>query len=324
MKYCIRIDGYMQAPIFHHIAALADTTRCRMLLLLEHHELTVSDLCQVVQLPQSTVSRHLKTLVDDHWVVSRKDGTSRLYALVDGDENIPSRRLWSVVREEIAGSPAAVQDGSRLKSVLASRKSRSQAFFESRAGQWDHMRQELFGQTFHLHAMMGLLAGGKVIGDLGCGTGQLTEVLSPYAQQVIAVDESREMLSTARKRLTGRANVDLRRGDLMALPIETDVLDIAALLLVLHHLPDPSAALVEAARVLRPGGFIVIADMLPHEREAYRREMGHVWLGFAPAEMDARLKDAGFVDVQIWPIPPDAEAGGPSLFAAIGRVKASA
>src|SRR5512145_2984288 len=120
--------------ILDHMSALADPTRCRMLLLLEKHELMVSDLCAVLQLPQSTVSRHLKTLADDGWVTSRRDGTSRFYGMVVQDLDPGAQRLWPLIREQIAGTNGAEQDERRLKSVLARRRSKSEEFFASVSG----------------------------------------------------------------------------------------------------------------------------------------------------------------------------------------------
>ena len=145
------------APILDHMAALADPIRCRMLLPLERHELTVNEICSVLQLPQSTVSRHLKTLADDGWVSSRRDGTSRFYGMVMSDLDPGAQRLWPLIREQIAGTNGAEQDERRLKSVLAKRRSKSEEFFASASGQWDHLRTELFGDRFHLHAMLALI-----------------------------------------------------------------------------------------------------------------------------------------------------------------------
>jgi ArsR family transcriptional regulator len=124
------------------------------------------------------------------------------------------------------------------------------------------------------------------------------------------------MLQTARRRLRDFPNVDIRRGDLEALPIDTASLDAATLVLVLHHVPDPSAALADAARVLRPGGRLLVADMLPHDREEYRQQMGHVWLGFGEDQVRRLLAAAGFKETRIAPLPPDAQSKGPALFVA--------
>src|SRR5262249_55369050 len=150
---------------------LSDAIRVRMLAVLDGGELTVSELCDVVQLPQSTVSRHLKTLADRDWVTSRRDGTRRLYTVPLDDLDPAARRLWQLVREQAASSATLAHDDRRLKHVLARRRTQSEVFFSSSAGQWDRLREELFGATSHLKALAGLLDAKLVIGDLGCGTG---------------------------------------------------------------------------------------------------------------------------------------------------------
>ena len=303
--------------IFEDLSTLADATRTRMLLLLERHELTVSELCSVLQLPQSTVSRHLKTLSDAEWVISRRDGTSRYYTL-SLEQRGHARRLWVLLRDQVSTSAGADQDARRLKNVLARRQSKSQEFFETTAGQWDKVRAELFGTASHLQALPALADERWTIGDLGCGTGQVASALAPFVARVIAVDRSAEMLQAARRRLKDLPTVEVRRGELEALPIADDELDAATLLLVLHHLPDPAAALAEAHRALKPGGRLVIADMLPHDREEYRQQMGHVWLGFGEEQMHRLLSAAGFDRIRIVALPVNAAAKGPALFVATG------
>ena len=304
--------------ILEHMSALADPTRCRMLLLLEKHELTVSELCAILQLPQSSASRHLKTLADDDWVVSRRDGTSRFYSMAVDDLDPAAKRLWPIIREQVAGTSAAAQDDRRLRGVLARRRATSQAFFASAAGGWDRLRADLFGDTFYLWAVLGLIDPALVVGDLGCGTGQLTETIAPYVQRVIAVDSSRDMLDAARQRVGGARHVELRQGDLESLPIDAAELDAAMLSLVLHYSPAPGRALAEVARVLRPGGRVLVVDMLPHERQEYQQQMGHVWLGFSERQMSRYLAGAGFGSVRVRPLPADPDAKGPALFAAVG------
>jgi ubiquinone/menaquinone biosynthesis C-methylase UbiE/DNA-binding transcriptional ArsR family regulator len=315
----------MKTPILDQLTALADPTRNRILLLLERQELTVSELCAVMQVPQSTVSRHLKALGDSGWVCSRAEGTSHLYTMT----RVATRRrtdgldasaagLWALVREQVDATPAASQDRGRLDSVLAKRRTRSQEFFSSAAGQWDRLRDELFGDRFHLAAFAALAQPDWVVGDLGCGTGQVSASLAPFVSHVIAVDASGEMLRTARERTASAGNVELRRGDLESLPIDDERLDAALLNLVLHHAPDPSKTLAEVARVLKPGGRVLLVDMMAHDREGYRQQMGHVWLGFTDDHIRTLLTDAGFTSVRIVSIEPDAKAKGPGLFIATG------
>jgi ArsR family transcriptional regulator len=290
-----------------------------MLLLLEGHELTVSELCSVLQLPQSTVSRHLKTLADTGWVASRRDGTSRYYTLAVDDRTASTQQLWAVLRDQVASSVGADQDGRRLTGVLARRRVKSEEFFSSSAGQWDRLRQEMFGRASSLHALPALLDPSWVVGDLGCGTGQTTAAVAPFVSRVIAVDRSSEMLAAASHRLDQAAAVEIRRGELEALPIADAELDVAIMMLVLHYVPDPTAVLREAARALRPGGRLLLCDMLPHDREEYKHQMGHVWLGFSSDQIQRLLGATGFAAPRFVPMPADPDARGPALFVASSR-----
>jgi len=310
----------LKAPaILDHLTALADTTRSRILLLLDRHELTVSELCSVMQLPQSTVSRHLKALADTGWIAARSEGTSNLYAMTRDDLDPSARRLWTLVREHVGPTPAAVQDHRRVQTVLAERRSKSQEFFSSSAGQWDRLREELFGERFHLAALPAFADPQWTVGDLGCGTGQMTAALAPFVARVLAVDASAAMLQAAKKRLQAFNNVELRRGELEALPIDDGRLDAATLALVLHHLPEPERALTDVWRVLKAGGRLLIVDMLPHDRESYRQQMGHVWLGFSDEHVRRILDGSGFGDVRIVPLSPDPKSKGPGLFVATAK-----
>jgi ubiquinone/menaquinone biosynthesis C-methylase UbiE len=309
-----------RAPaILDHLASLADTTRSRILLLLDRHELTVSELCGIVQLPQSTVSRHLKALADSGWVAARAEGTSNLYTMTREDLDPSARRLWLLVREQVGSSAAAAQDQRRLQAALAERRTKSQEFFSSSAGQWDRVRDELFGERFHLAALAALAESTWTVGDLGCGTGQVSAALAPFVEKVIAVDASAAMLQAAKKRLSSFDNVDLRRGELEALPIDDARLDAATLMLVLHHVPEPQRALADIARVLKPGGRAIVVDMLPHDRENYRQQMGHVWLGFSDEHVGRLFQESGFAEIRVVALPPDARSKGPGLFVATGR-----
>jgi ArsR family transcriptional regulator len=316
------MDGSITAPtpdgtaIFDRMGILADPTRGRLLLLLEDRELTVSELCRVLQQPQSTVSRHLKVLADDGWLGSRRDGTSRHYRMEPDRLEPSARRLWRPLREMIDELAAARQDRQRLAAVLAERRTRSQEFFSTTAGAWDRVRGELFGGRAELLPLLGLLDPGWTVGDLGCGTGQSAAALAPFVERVIAVDESPAMLEAARARLAPHSNVEVRSGGLERLPVDDAALDAALLVLVLHHLADPPAVLAEVARTLRPGGRLLVVDMLPHDRESYRREMGHQWLGFEPERLAGWLGEAGFAAPRLVPLPPDPDAQGPNLFAA--------
>ena len=311
-----------RATIFDQLSSLADPTRGRLLLLLDKHELTVGELCAVLQLPQSTVSRHLKTLGDEGWLVSRADGTSRQYQMTSPLDAAP-RRLWQIVREQTIATSLANHDADRLRATLAERKMKSQEFFSGAASQWDALRGEMFGRRGDVGSLLGLLDDGWTVGDLGCGTGQLGEALAPFVRRVVAVDSSRAMLAAARKRLERLPNVELRQGELEALPIDDGELDAAMLFLVLHYTVDPARVLAEARRALAPNGRLLVVDMIPHDRDEYRQQMGHLWQGFDAAQLKAWLETAGFSAVRYTALPPDPAAKGPSLFVASAKAAVS-
>jgi len=241
---------------------LADEARLRLLRLLERHELSVAELCEIVQLPQSTVSRHLKLLADQKWVKHRSQGTTHLYRTVLDELDPAPRKLWLFAREQTEGWATSGQDELRLQQTLRSRQSDPQAFFAGAAGQWDKLRGELYGQHFSTAALLAMLPRDQVIADLGCGTGPLIADLTPYAGKIIGVDSSADMLKGARKRLGNLLNVDLRKGDLLDLPIEDGTCDAVLLVLALTYVAEPAKVIAEAARVLKPGGRLVLVDSL--------------------------------------------------------------
>ncbi|MFN8570466.1 MAG: metalloregulator ArsR/SmtB family transcription factor [Gemmatimonadaceae bacterium] len=306
-----------QAPVLDRLNALADFTRSRLLLALDEHELTVGELCAVLQLPQSTVSRHLKVLGADGWVASRAEGTSRFYRCSPQLDEM-ARALWDIVRQDVRRQPVAREDVLRIESVLNSRRDASRAFFSSAATRWDALRHELYGDALEQSALLGLLNSSWVVGDLGCGTGSLSAVLAPHVARVFAVDGSDRMLDAARHRLQRHANVEVRVGELETLPLPSESLDVGFLILVLHYVAEPLRALRETFRSLRSGGRIVVVDMMPHSREEYRLEMGHVWQGFSADEMNDWMRAAGFEQRRVVPLSVADGARGPSLFVATG------
>ena len=297
------------------MSALADPTRSRLLLALERNELAVTELQSILQLPQSTISRHLKVLADEGWVDARAEGTSRHYRIDTDSLDAATRRLWHLVRDEVMHTNAAEQDARRAQAVLAARRTKSQQFFSTSAGQWDRMRVELFGRAGET-ALLGLLDEKWKVADLGCGTGAITQSIAPFVSGVIAVDDSSAMLSAARKRLHGLDNVDVRSGRLEALPLADDEVDVALLFLVLHYVADPARVIAEAARALKPGGKLLVLDMMPHDRQDLKQSLGHLWQGFASATVADWMGSAGMVGVRYNSLPPDPDAKGPLLFAA--------
>jgi SAM-dependent methyltransferase len=297
--------------------SLADPTRLRLLRLLERHELGVAELTEVLQLPQSTVSRHLKILADQGWVASRPDGTNRLYRMTTDGRDAGARRLWLLARDQTDAWPTARQDALRLERRLAAREeSEAEAFFAGAAGEWDRLRSELYGASFTQAALLALLPRDWVVADLGCGTGHVAAMLSPHVGRVIGVDRSAAMLKAAGRRTASLGNVELRRGSLEALPVEDAACDAALLILALSYVPDPAASLAEMARVLRPGGRAVVLDLLRHDREDFRRRLGQHCLGFEEQDLAALLSAAGLERIHCRALPPDPQAKGPALILA--------
>jgi len=296
---------------------LVDPARLRILRLLERNELGVSELCDIIQLPQSTVSRHLKMLLEQSWANSRRQGTTHLYRMIFDELAPPARKLWQVTREQTDSWPAAGQDQIRLDALLAKKQSDSQAFFAGAAAEWDRIRGELYGSAFTVQALLALLPGESVIADLGCGSGAISEMVAPFVRQVIAVDNSPAMLKAAKKRLEDRGNVDVRRGELTSLPIEDAACSGVMCMLVLTYLTDVVGALKEMHRILMPGGRAIIVDLLPHDRDDFRRQLGQVSLGFAVDEFRSMLRLAGFTQADVKPLPPESNVKGPALLLAV-------
>ena len=304
-------------PLLARMGALSDPARLRLLALLSGRELSVSDLAEILQLPQSTVSRHLRVLVDGSWVAARGEGTANLYRMLDGDLPEPSRRLWEIARAELAGWPALAQDRLRLERRLERRRNGG-GFFAGVAGEWDRLRRELYGERFTDEALCALLPSPWTVADLACGSGSVAELLAPRVSKVIAVDLSPEMLAAARERLAACPNVELRQGALEALPVEDAACDAALILLALTHVEEPARATAELGRILKPGGRAVVVDLLRHDRDDFRRRLGALRNGFEPDELTRLLARAGLEDVSCETLPPAAEAKGPALLLASG------
>lgn len=300
--------------------ALSDATRLRLLRLLEHHELGVAELCEVLQLPQSTVSRHLKTLADGGWLVSRRESTTHLYRILLDELDPLRRELWLLARRQTDGWATAEHDTLRLKQLLAARDT-SRGFFAGMAADWDRLRQEQYGRRFDVAAAFALLPSSATVVDLGCGTGQLIADIAPFAEAVIGVDTSPQMLKAARRHLSGLENVELLQGELAELPIDSGACDAATCVLALSYVEDPVAVICEMKRILKPGGRAVVVDLLAHDRNDFRRQMGQRHLGFSPRQIRQWLAGAGLADVTVHPLPPEPQAKGPALFVAAGVAK---
>src|SRR5262245_24866389 len=297
------------------MAGFADPTRLRLLRLLEKGELGVAELVLALQLPQSTVSRHLKVLADEGLLKSRAEGVNRLYRMPPIEDGA-ARRLWLLAKEQTEGWATARQDRLRLARLRERQKPSTLRFFAGAAGRWDQLRTELYGEAFSQDALLSLLPRHWVVGDVGCGSGRTAAALAPYVQRVIGVDQSAAMLKAARRRTAGLANVELKRGSLESLPLKEGSVDGALLLLALTYVAEPLPVLQEAARVLRPGGSAVVVDLLRHDREEFRRQMGQRRLGFEPEELAQMMGEAGLPDAFARPLAPEPHAKGPALLLA--------
>lgn len=300
--------------LFAWMELLAEPIRLRLLRVLEKRELSVLELCEAVALPQSTVSRHLKSLADAGFVDSRRQGTQSLYAWAD-DAAPAARKLWALARAETDGWTVAHQDAKRLEGVLA-RRDDARRFFAGAAGAWDELRARVYGRTFGTEALLSLLPPAWTVADLGCGTGALTAALAPRVQKVLGVDRSAAMLQAARKRTAGLENVELHESDLADLPLATGSADAALLVLVLAYVPESAPVLAEARRILKKGGRLVVVDAARHADEELRRRMGQVEPGFEPDDLAARLRAAGFPEASARALPPEPGASGPGLVVA--------
>ena len=319
------------------LRTLADPIRLRIMRLLEvqpQHAasggLTVGELGDILKLPQSTVSRHLKTLADADLADARREGTSMFYKLSEAATHNASKQLRTMARAHLDHDPIARTDTHRLAAVLRKRDSahRSDSFFGKHAPQWDELRARWFGQTFHLEALLALLNPAWTVADIGTGTGAMLPLLSPHIKKIIAIDPTPAMLKAAKARIRELhlANVDIRQGSAESLPIESDSVDVALLALVLAYTTDPASALREARRILKPGGILLVIDLQPHTVDVFREKLNHRWMGFSQQQLTTWLSAAGFAHSRWHPLaaqaarlkngaPHDATTAVPDLFA---------
>jgi ArsR family transcriptional regulator len=284
--------------------ALAEPIRHRLLQVLIAQELNVSELVDVLDQPQSTISRHLKVLRDVELLVDRRCGPTTFYAARpinpagpegDGHGSIGDRLLEWVAREPL---DMALQQ--RLEAVIARRRGGS-TFFDAIGARWDQLRIDAFGDAFHLEALTALLPREWTVADIGTGTGYLLPVLALRFRRVIAIDPAESMLQLARGRadVRTRENVEFRAGLLEQLPINDGELDLAIASLVLHHVPDPQAGLREIARAVRPKGRLLLIEQHAHEHQSFHDRMGDVWWGFEPGQLRRWTQAAGFQQVLV-------------------------
>lgn len=302
--------------LLQRMGGLADPTRLRILRVLEREELSVLELCEVLKLPQSTASRHLKTLVDQEWLANRREGTASYYRLATALDP-GARRLWRLARAEIEAWTVAQEDALRLEQRLVARRSEAETFFAGAAADWDRLRGEVYGTRFELELLLGLVPEEWTIADLGCGTGALARALARSGARVVGVDQSAAMLRVARREAKGLENVELHQGALEALPLADRSCDAALLVLVLSYAAEILPVLREAHRVLKPGGRLLVVDAVAHADEAFRRRMGQTRPGLDPAALSERLAEAGFARPDAPTLlPAGAKRAAPDLFLA--------
>ncbi len=283
------------------LKAAAEVTRLRLVALLARAELTVTELTQILGQSQPRVSRHLKLMVEAGLVERYQEGTWAFYRLADRGQGAA---LADALRQLIPHDDLTIsRDFARLDSVLAERAEQAQDYFAAHAAEWDELRQLHVSDETVEQVMLDALktfGGENGVGDLldiGTGTGRIVEIFAPYFDHGIGIDLSADMLAVARVNLekAGIDNVQIRRGDLYALPFADQSFDVVCIHQVLHFLDNVQAALGEAARVLRPGGLMLIADFAPHQVEFLRTDHNHRRLGFADAELSEAMRQVGLM-----------------------------
>jgi len=276
------------------LKALADPLRLRVLAAVCEEELTVGEVQEVVESVQSSVSRNLAILREAGFVRDRKEGTSVYFSV---RENMPesARELFTSLQSQFTAIPEINRDRARLEECRRRRLARSKSYFESVAGDWEHIRKSYFDDRVTSLAIEKLLPRNLTLADIGCGTGSLTLELARFARRVIGVDLSHEMLRRARVVAKERElhNVEFHRGDALHLPLETHSVDAAFCVMVLHFLPDPERAVGELCRITRPGGSVIVVDLVEHKQDWMRAQMAHQWLGFDRASIEKWLHGAG-------------------------------
>jgi ArsR family transcriptional regulator len=278
-------------------ASLADPTRLRILMLLRAMELSVGEIAQVLGQSQPRVSRHVRILVDAGLAERRKEGSWVFVGLGARARVEPLFQLLDRWAGPEGEDPAIVADAARLAAVRADRAAAAERYFASHAGEWDALRSLHVAES-QVEAAIARALGEEPVGrliDIGTGTGRMIELFGPAADLALGIDKSPEMLRLARVKLAeaGLESAELRQGDMYALPLPSGSADTIIIHQVLHYAQNPAAAVSEAARLLTPGGRLLIVDFAPHEREELRVRDAHVRLGFADEAVLRYFVEAG-------------------------------
>jgi SAM-dependent methyltransferase/DNA-binding MarR family transcriptional regulator len=277
------------------LRAAGEPTRLRILAILARGELTVSELTQVLLQSQPRISRHLKLLADAKLVQRHPEGSWVFYRLND------SQDIAGLLQQLITHLPAddltLQRDYERFEHVCEERAARARHYFAANAAAWDDLRTHHIPET-EVEGKIATSIGERQIDllvDLGTGTGRMLEIFAPRCARAIGFDISPEMLTIARSKLDSSAldHCQVRQGDCANVPLEDGVADIVILHQVLHFLDDPAQAIAEAARILAPGGSVLIADFGPHDMENLREQHAHRRLGFSSEEIQSMLAQSG-------------------------------
>ena len=282
-------------PLADRFQALADPTRLRILALLRVMELSVGELALVLGQSQPRVSRHLKILSDAGVLQRRKEGSWVFLTLSEAERVEPLFALldrWS----DPATEQLFAADSQRLEAVRSERAEAANRYFAGQAGNWDALRSLHVAES-EVEQSIGRALGGRPLGrlvDIGTGTGRMIELFGPSAAEAIGIDRSSEMLRLARVKLEAAGIASsLRQGDMYALPLGDGVADSIIIHQVLHYAHSPAAAIAEAARVLAPGGALLVVDFAAHSREELRATDAHIRLGFEDEAMAQWFAAAG-------------------------------
>ncbi|HWD60566.1 MAG TPA: metalloregulator ArsR/SmtB family transcription factor [Stellaceae bacterium] len=277
------------------LRAVAEPTRLRLLVLCARGELTVSELAQILGQSQPRVSRHLKLMCEAGLLDRFREGSWVFYRVAAG--GAASALAGQLVAACSAHEPPVALDLQRLVAIKRQRAERAAAYFSENAPHWDRIRS-LYIDEREVEAALAELVAAQAprdLLDIGTGTGRMIEVLAPGVGQALGIDQSREMLAVARVNLerAGTSNGMVRLGDMYQLPLPDASFDAVVIHQVLHYADRPAAAIAEAARVLRPGGLLLVVDFTPHVLEFLRDEHAHHRLGFTDGEVAEWCSDAG-------------------------------